>query len=182
MRGVESAKSGGVSWPGGAPCTFDLNQVRALGKQSTYGSFVTRYVVRLLDDREVFVKLDEQSADDQAWIRRLSRRELSRRREARLAGSVGVAPTRDCPEVIHWIEIGDAIVVKTPFKVGDRVVRNKAVGGATAVVADVAGTILKVVVAPFGSGGTRARIRVRWDNGCEASVEDRQLVLIEQGR
>lgn len=71
---------------------------------------------------------------------------------------------------------------KTPFKVGDRVVRNKAVGGATALGGDVAGTILKVTAAPFGSGGTRARIRVRWDNGCEVSVEDRQLVLLEQGR
>lgn len=71
---------------------------------------------------------------------------------------------------------------KPPFKVGDRVVRNKAVGGAIAIVGDVAGTILKVTAASLGSGGTRARIRVRWDNGYEASVEDRQIVRLEQGR
>ena len=45
----------------------------------------------------------------------------------------------------------------------------------------MAGTILKVTDAPFGSGGTRARVRVRWDNGHEASVDDRQLVLAKQG-
>lgn len=109
MRGVESTKSwGGVSWPGGAARIFDLAQVRALGKQSLYGSFVARYVVRLTDGAEVFVKLSEQSDAEQAWIRRLSRRELTTRRAARLAGSVGGYATRDCPEVIHWIEVGDA--------------------------------------------------------------------------
>ena len=76
-------------------------------------------------------------------------------------------------------------VKKTSLKVGDRVVRNKAVGGpndgSIGQRGDIAGTILKVTRAPFGSGGTRARIRVRWDNGCEASVEDRQLVLVKQG-
>jgi len=71
--------------------------------------------------------------------------------------------------------------MKTPFKVGDRVVRNKAVGGPVARRGDVVGTILKVTDAPHSSGGTRARIRVRWDNGYEASVEDRQLVLAKQG-
>lgn len=98
MRGVVAARSsGGVSWPGGAPRVFDLDQVRALGKPS-YGSFVTRYVVRLADGAEVFVMLGEQSADEQAWLRKLARRELVQRRDA-------TYPTRDCPEVIHWIEI-----------------------------------------------------------------------------
>lgn len=67
-------------------------------------------------------------------------------------------------------------VKKTSFAVGDRVVRNKAVGGSGKQRGDLGGTIVKVTAAPFGSGGTRARIRVRWDNGHEASVEDRQLV------
>ena len=74
-----------------------------------------------------------------------------------------------------------AQVKKTPFKVGDRVVRNKAVGGPIAQRGDMTGTILKVTDAPFGAGGTRARVRVRWDNGHEASVEDRQIVLVKQG-
>ena len=68
---------------------------------------------------------------------------------------------------------------RVSFQVGDRVVRNKAVGGTSAKRGDLAGTILKVTPALFGAGGTRARIRVRWDNGHEASVEDRQIVLDE---
>jgi len=69
---------------------------------------------------------------------------------------------------------------KTPFKVGDRVVRNKAVGGPGTLRGDVGGTILKFTPAPRGAGGTRARVRVRWDNGHEASVEDRQLLPVKQ--
>lgn len=72
-------------------------------------------------------------------------------------------------------------VKKTPFAVGDRVVRNKAVGGPIESRGDVAGTILKVTDVARGAGGTRARVRVRWDNGYEASVEDRQLLLVKQG-
>jgi len=68
---------------------------------------------------------------------------------------------------------------KTLFRVGDRVVRNKAVGSPIASRGDVAGTILKVTAAPHGSGGTRARIRVRWDNGHEGALEDRQLVRLQ---
>lgn len=67
--------------------------------------------------------------------------------------------------------------VKTSLRVGDRVVRNKAVGGSGAQRGDLGGTIVKVTDTPHGAGGTRARIRVRWDNGYEASVEDRQLVI-----
>ncbi len=66
---------------------------------------------------------------------------------------------------------------QTPFRVGDRVVRNKAVGS-VGVRGDLAGTILKVTDVVSGAGGTRARIRVRWDNGHEASVEDRQLIPV----
>jgi len=38
------------------------------------------------------------------------------------------------------------------------------------------GTVRRVTAAPFGSGGTRARVRVLWDNGHEAAVEDRQIL------
>lgn len=69
---------------------------------------------------------------------------------------------------------------KTPFLIGDRVVRNKAVGS-IAQRGDVAGTIVKVTPTEHAAGGTRARIRVIWDNGHEASVEDRQLVLVKRG-
>ena len=70
---------------------------------------------------------------------------------------------------------------KTPFAVGDRVARNKAVGGPIEQRGEVAGTVLKVTAVARGSGGTRARLRVRWDSGYEASVEDRQLVLVARG-
>ena len=65
---------------------------------------------------------------------------------------------------------------RLPFQVGDRVVRNRAVGGRQG--ADMLGTVRRVTAAPFGSGGTRARIRVLWDNGHEASVEDRQILPV----
>jgi hypothetical protein len=71
-------------------------------------------------------------------------------------------------------------VKKTPFKVGERVVRNKAVGGSGAQRGDLGGTIVKVTAVRLGAGGTRARVRVRWDNGHEGSVEDRQIVLAPQ--
>lgn len=68
---------------------------------------------------------------------------------------------------------------KTRLRVGDRVVRNKAVGSAGRRAdqrGDVLGTVVKVTAAASASGGTRARVRVRWDNGHEGSVEDRQLL------
>lgn len=75
-------------------------------------------------------------------------------------------------------------VKKIVFRVGARVVRNKAVGGSGARrvdLGDLVGTVVKVTATPHGSGGTRARVRVRWDNGHEASVEDRQLVRVVRG-
>jgi len=65
----------------------------------------------------------------------------------------------------------------TPFRVGDRVVRNRAVGGEQG--GDMLGTVRRVTATPFGSGGTRARIRVLWDNGHEAAVEDRQILRVK---
>lgn len=72
-------------------------------------------------------------------------------------------------------------VKATPFVVGDRVVRNKAVGGPVEQRGDMTGTILKITAVAHGAGGTWARVRIRWDNGHEASVEDRQLVRVKQG-
>ena len=64
------------------------------------------------------------------------------------------------------------------FQVDDRVVRNKAVGGKQE--ADMLGTVLRVTPVSHSSGGTRARVRVLWDNGFEGSVEDRQILLMKQ--
>jgi hypothetical protein len=69
------------------------------------------------------------------------------------------------------------MIRKRSFKKGDRVVRNKAVGGELR--ADMTGTVRHVTAVPRGARGTRARVRVLWDNGHEASVEDRQLLLAE---
>lgn len=66
---------------------------------------------------------------------------------------------------------------KPSFRVSDRVVRNKAVGGKEP--GDLLGTVRRVTKAPFSAGGTRARIRVLWDNGHETSVEDRQLLAVK---
>lgn len=60
---------------------------------------------------------------------------------------------------------------------GDRVVRNKAVGGELR--GDMTGTVRRVTAVPHGSGGTRARVRVLWDNSHEGSLEDRQLLFIK---
>lgn len=73
---------------------------------------------------------------------------------------------------------------KTPFRVDDRVARNKAVGSAAGTVdqrGDVIGTILKVTDVLSSPGGTRARVRVRWDTGHVGSVDDRQIVLVSRG-
>ena len=67
-------------------------------------------------------------------------------------------------------------VKKTPFRIGDRVVRNKAVGS-VGERGDVVGTVIRVTDVASGAGGVRARIRVRWDSGHEASVDDRQLLM-----
>jgi len=67
---------------------------------------------------------------------------------------------------------------KKTFRIGDRVVRNKAVGS-KGIAGDLAGTVVKVTPVASGSGGTRARVRVRWDNGHEGSVEDRQLLPLD---
>lgn len=110
MRGIAAVQeeTSRILWPGGDSCTFDLDQVRALGKQELYGSFVSRFLVRLLDGQLVFVVVSYQSAAEQTWLRQLSRRELTQRRKERLAGTVGSYPTRDCPEVIRWIEVDAA--------------------------------------------------------------------------
>jgi hypothetical protein len=70
----------------------------------------------------------------------------------------------------------------THLKVGDRVIRNKAVGGPLDPVApassDLVGTVRKIAGVFRGAGGARARAHVRWDNGHEGSVDDRQLVRV----
>lgn len=67
------------------------------------------------------------------------------------------------------------MIRRRSFKRGDRVVRNKAVGGELR--GDMTGTVCRVTPVTRGAGGTRARVRVLWDNGHEVSVEDRQLLF-----
>ena len=44
--------------------------------------------------------------------------------------------------------------------------------------ADVQGVVVKITKRKL-SGGTRAIVRVRWENGHTGSVEDRQIVVVK---
>lgn len=61
------------------------------------------------------------------------------------------------------------------FKVGDRV-RHDYLGQ----VGDMLGTVVSVTPTKFGSGGTRAYVRVRWDSGSTGRHEDRQLGKVKE--
>jgi hypothetical protein len=91
----------GHPWPGGERVRFEAAEVRALGKMTAYNDFVTRYLARLADGRVVFVKMGEQSNDEQVWLaafRRAFNRELRARPSA-------TYPTRDLSFVITWKDV-----------------------------------------------------------------------------
>jgi len=74
MSGVEKALSNtGCPWPGGAAVTFEQADVAQLGKLYCWGSSCVQFIVRLQDDREVFVRADRQSKDDERFLRRLAK-------------------------------------------------------------------------------------------------------------
>jgi hypothetical protein len=74
MRGLAKALSNtGCPWPGGEDVTFTQADVLQLGKLTCWGSACVQFVVRLRDDREVFVRADKQSKEDERFLRRLAR-------------------------------------------------------------------------------------------------------------
>lgn len=80
-------------WPGGARRTFDRADVVAFGRHVNYGSFVTRYQVRLSDGAELMLIVSEQDKSDGAWLRSLARRTPRPR------------TSREVPQADAWIEV-----------------------------------------------------------------------------
>jgi len=66
-------KPGGHPYPGGRTVEIDHGDVVALGKLVAYGTFVIRYMLRLKDGREVFVKASEQPEDSERWLRGIAK-------------------------------------------------------------------------------------------------------------
>ena len=74
MRGLEKTLSNtGCPWPGGAEITFEQADVIQLGKLHCWGSACVQFIVRLRDGREVFVRADKQSKEDERFLRRLAK-------------------------------------------------------------------------------------------------------------
>ena len=74
MKGIEKALSNtGCPWPGGVEIAFEQADVAQLGKLYCWGSACVQFIVRLHDDREVFVRADKQSKDDERFLRRLAK-------------------------------------------------------------------------------------------------------------
>lgn len=67
----------------------------------------------------------------------------------------------------------------TNVRIGDVVVRVRDVGTRRAL-GSMEGVVLRVVPVR-GAGGVRAKLRVRWANGFEASVDDRQVAVVRRG-
>ncbi len=63
----------GYPYPGGAVLWATDTEVLALGKLTAYGDSVTRYMLRLRDGREVFVKASEQASVAEKWLRKLAK-------------------------------------------------------------------------------------------------------------
>lgn len=74
MRGLEKMISNtGCPWPGGATIAFTQADVLQLGKLYCWGSGCVQFIVRLCDGREVFVRADKQSKEDERFLRRLAK-------------------------------------------------------------------------------------------------------------
>jgi len=74
MRGLEKMLSNtGCPWPGSTEVVFEQADVARLGKLYCWGSACVQFIVRLHDGREVFVRADKQSKDDERFLRRLAK-------------------------------------------------------------------------------------------------------------
>jgi hypothetical protein len=104
MIGMIAMYTNGHPWPGGAGIHFDQHEVHAVGSISAYNDFVKRHLVRLADDRVVFVKLKEQSDADRKWLNGVARALRSELRARAYDGTL-VIPTREIGFIIHWKDI-----------------------------------------------------------------------------
>lgn len=59
----------GCPYPGDDAVTFDRGDVVALGKFTVYGCALVRFLIRLDNGSEVFVKARDQSPAVQRWLR-----------------------------------------------------------------------------------------------------------------
>ena len=74
MRGHEKTLSNtGCPYPGGDAVAFAQGDVVQIGKLYCWGSAAISFIVRLRDGREVFVRADKQSKDDERFLRRIAK-------------------------------------------------------------------------------------------------------------
>jgi len=64
----------GCPWPGGPQTEFDRGDIVGFGKTRTWGDNVPRFMVRLLDGREVMVRVGDQDKPSGRWLRIQSKR------------------------------------------------------------------------------------------------------------
>ena len=104
MTGTIATYTNGHPWPGGESVRFELRAVRAVGALHSYNDFVKRYLVRLADGHEVFVKIGEQEDADRRWLNGIARALRNDLRARALAGTL-VVPTREVSSIIHWRDV-----------------------------------------------------------------------------
>ena len=69
----KATTSTGCPWAGGGGATVDAADVVALGKHTAWGSSVIKFMLRLKDGREVFVKACDQAPDAERWLRKVAK-------------------------------------------------------------------------------------------------------------
>lgn len=93
MIGIVASYLNGCPWAGGKHRSFERTEVVAFGKTSRYNDFITRYLVRLADGTELFVKANEQTDEDMKWLRKLAK------------GFSAGLPDRDAGWTLAWKEV-----------------------------------------------------------------------------
>ncbi len=74
MHGIEKALSNtGCPWPGGVEVAFAQADVSQLGKLYCWGSSCVQFIVKLRDGRELFVRADKQSKEDERFLRKIAK-------------------------------------------------------------------------------------------------------------
>jgi hypothetical protein len=71
--------------------SFARTEIASFGKLKRHGDFVVRYIIRLADGTELFVRAGDQPAADRAWLVKLAR-------EVKFTSFT----SRDVPCVIAW--------------------------------------------------------------------------------
>ncbi len=74
MHGLEKTLSNtGCPWPGGVEVEFAQTDVLQLGKLYCWGSSCVQFIVKLRDGRDVFVRADKQSKEDERFLRKIAK-------------------------------------------------------------------------------------------------------------